>query len=173
MMKEKDRQEKEAEELKKKRKEEREQKKKERERQKKEKEEERQRKKKEREEKRGKDKEKKQEQGKSKKGKQRASAVQEDLESSGGESTTGEFEQRAIRSLRERRLPARFQLDSSTDSDSEDDTVCGLCNAREPPNCHARTIFWVDCSDCGVWFHTSCALGDNNRLRQYVCTKCV
>ena len=91
------------------------------------------------------------------KGKQPA---KEDMESSGEESNTSV-------------LPAKFQEELSTDDDSDSNTVCGLCIVRDPPNSHPSIIFWIDCSNCGAWFHTLCALGDNSRSSQYICSHCL
>ena len=76
------------------------------------------------------------------------------------------------RSQRVRQLPARFRVDTSTESDSDSGILCGLCNARESPN-EVSIVFWVDCGNCGDWFHTSCVLGDNSHSCQYVCANCV
>ena len=67
-----------------------------------------------------------------------------------------------------------FRADSSSESESSGSGIlCGLCSAREPPNLNVAVVFWVDCGNCGDWFHTTCALGDNSCLRQYVCMNCV
>ncbi len=164
MMKEKDAKEREAEELKKKRKEEQEHKKEEREKQKREKEEE-QRKKKEEHENAKKEREEARNanQVQSKKGKKRA--LNQDLDSL--ESCQSESEEPSERSRPRRiqQLPARFR-DESSDSDSDEGTLCKLCNAREPASCKSSVVFWVDCGSC---FHTVCALGDNNASRPESC----
>ena len=103
-----------------------------------------------------------------KKGKQ---PVQEAMESPGS-SSESECTVRS-RSQRVRQLPARFRADSSSESETDSGIVCGLCSAREPPNVNVAVVFWVDCGNCGDWFHTACALGDNSRSRQYFCMNCV
>ena len=169
MMKEKDAKEREAEELQKKRKEERERKKEEREKQKREKEEE-QWKKEERENaKKEREEARKAKQVQSKKGKKRAFNQDSDsLESCQSES---EEPSERSRPCRIRQLPAQFR-DESSDSDSDESTLCKLCNAREPASYQSSVVFWVDCSDCGFWFHTVCALGDNNASHLYLCESC-
>ena len=144
MMKEKDRQEKEAGELKKKRKEEWEEKKRERERQKKEREKERQRKKKEREEEEKKKKEKeteeKRKQGRPKKGKQPVQAAME----SSGSSSKSECEVRSwLQTVRQ--FPARFWADSRSESETSDSGIlCVLCSAREPQTWMLRSGWTVE-----------------------------
>ena len=162
MMKEKEAKENEAQELKKKRREERERKKEEREAQKKKKEEEKKQK--------GQSQE-----GKKGKGKSRAmknesvSAVREEEEAS----SNSESEEPVRRSSRVRQPPSRFLRACSSDSDSDGETLCGLCNSRDPNTTQASIVYWVDCSNCGAWFHTACALGGNSSSRQFVCNNCL
>ena len=161
MLKEKEAKENEAKELKKKRREERERKKEEREAQKKKKEEERKQK--------GQSQE-------GKKGKGRAKRIKESASAQVGEeeaSSNSESEEPVRRSSRARQPPSRFLGDCSSDSDSDGATLCGLCNCRDPETTQASIVYWVDCSNCGAWFHTSCALGDNCTSRQYVCNSCL
>ena len=108
-------------------------------------------------------------------GKQRASTSTQDIEmeTSSGDSESGMPSVNTRRPRRARQLPARFRTHSDTESDNDDGIVCGLCNAREPINCRADIVFWVDCSDCGKWFHTYCAFGDNTRTHQYFCESCL
>lgn len=75
-------------------------------------------------------------------------------------------------SERVRQPPARFQENSSAESDSDEGTLCGLCRARDPISSKASIVFWVDCSNCATWFHTACAMGDNSSSHQYVCEIC-
>ena len=76
---------------------------------------------------------------------------------------------------RVRELPARFRADSSSESETDSDSgiLCGLCSAREHSNLNVVDVFGMDCGNCGDWFHTACAPGDNSRSRQYFCMNCV
>ena len=63
-----------------------------------------------------------------------------------------------------------LQRDNYRESTSESeggDTVCFLCNSREPLIASSR-VFWVDCDHWGEWAHTHCALGSNTATRQFV-----
>ena len=187
MMKEKDRKEKETEELKQKRKEEREKKRKEREKVQEEKRKERERKKEEREK-------AKQAKGNGKKRaaptRQKRSKVPEvnGSESDGAGSSTSkkskadsassESEDEEVlqqKPKRTRQLPARFKTQSDSESSSESSgTECCICSNREPPwpACAAENIFWIDCDKCGDWVHCHCAFGRNASSRRYMCSKC-
>ena len=74
-----------------------------------------------------------------------------------------------IRRARPVHAPDRYR-ESASDSEGSD-TVCFLCNPREPPIAVKR-VFLVDCDHCGDWAHTHCALGSNIATRQFVCEKC-
>ena len=66
-----------------------------------------------------------------------------------------------------------YLLNSSSESESSDSgIICGLSSAREPPNMNVVAVFWVVCGNCGDWFHTACALGDNSCSCQYFCMNC-
>ena len=147
MIREKDRKKKEASEMKQRRKEEREHKKME-------KEKERERKKVERGEKKGRGK------GKGKRPLQY---------SSGEDEQEIDLHQPKSRRTRPVRAPARYG--ESTSESEGSDTVCLLCNSREPPIASSK-VFWVDCDRCGEWAHTYCALGSNTATRQFVCEEC-
>ena len=93
-----------------------------------------------------------------------------------GSTSESECEVRS-RSQRVRQLLARFQVDSSSESESSDSGIlCGLCGAREPPNLNVVVVFWVDCGNHDDWFHTACGLGDiiaTHATAKYVCMNCV
>ena len=165
MIREKETKQKEAEELKKAHKEERERKKEEKEKQKKEREEERQRKKEQQELR-----QKGSTQSRERKRKERAQP--EESSSSETEDRT-EDRTESLRPQRTHQLPARFCEDSDCDTDSNEGRVCQLCNARDPVDCHASTVFWAECSHCGTWLNTACALGDNSSSHAYVCSNCL
>ena len=71
-----------------------------------------------------------------------------------------------------RQLPARFCADSN-ESNSDDDTLCKLCDKHEPEGVTANHIFWIDCDKCGCWVHTACAFGNNFTSKKYICVGCV
>lgn len=152
MMREKDRREKEAAEMKQIRKEEREQKRLE-------KEQEKERKRKEREEKK--------KQGSSTKGKKKE---KKRTHSSSEDESASEDEGPRQSRTRRIRAPDRYEGESDANSDASD-TVCIICKARDPP-VSASIVFWVDCDQCGEWAHTHCALGNNTASRQFVCSSC-
>lgn len=152
MVKEKDRKEKEASEMKQRRKEERERKKME-------KEKEQERKKAEREEK--------------KKGRGKGKGKRPLRYSSGEDEQEIDLHQPKRRRTRSVRAPERYR--ESTPESEGSDTVCFLCNSREPPIASSSApsrVFWVDCDRCGEWAHTHCAFGCNTATRQFVCEKC-
>ena len=67
-------------------------------------------------------------------------------------------------------LPARF-WDSDTESD--DDVLCSMCNQKELAGCFAETIFRIDCDVCLAWVHTYCAFKDNASYNRYMCKSCI
>ena len=78
----------------------------------------------------------KKKQGRPKKGKQPVQAAME----SPGSSSESECAVRS-RLQRVRQLPARFQADSSSESETDSGILCGLCSAREPPNMNFAVFF--------------------------------
>ena len=157
MMRVKDRREKEAAEMKQTRKEEREQKRLE-------KEQERESKRKEREEKK---KQSNSSQGKGKGKKRRRSSSEEEPHN---ESEDESHRHQTLSHTSTIRAPGRYQDESDAESD-ESNTVCIICNVREPPIA-ASMVFWVDCDKCGEWAHTHYALGSNTVSHQFVCSAC-
>ena len=148
MMREKDRKEKEASKKKQQQKEERERKKME-------KEKEQERKKAEREERR--------------KGRGKGKGKRPLQYSSGEDEEISCLHQPKSRGTRLVRAPERYR--ESSPENEESDTVCFLCNSREPPIACSR-VFWVDCDNCSEWAHTHCALGSNTATSRFVCEKC-
>ena len=147
MMREKEKKEKEAAEMKQKRKEEREQKRAEKE--------QREKKRMERERKR------KQSEGNQTRGKGKCARQNEE------EAFEDEIYCQSSTLTHSTQAPERFRDDTPTGSD----TVCILCNAREPPIA-ADIVFWVDCNHCGDWAHTHCALGSNTTSHHFICESC-
>ena len=151
IMRVKDRREKEVAEMKQTQKEEREHKrlKKEQERERKRKEREekkKQRKRKEREEK------KKQSKSHQEKGKGKKCRRSSSEEEPHNESDDDSHHHQTLSRTRTIRAPIRYEDGSDVESD-ESNTVCIICNAREPPIA-VNMVFWVDCDKCGEWAHT-------------------
>ena len=67
--------------------------------------------------------------------------------------------------------PCRYVCEEDSDTDSSN-TLCIICGLRNPP-VSASTVFWVDCDCCGEWAHTHCALGSNTSSRNFMCASCV
>lgn len=65
---------------------------------------------------------------------------------------------------------AQLLANEGEESDGSD-TVCMICNAREPP-VSEEIVFWVDCDSCGEWAHTYCAHGNNMASRAFICDAC-
>ena len=157
MMRVKDRREKEAAEMKQTRKEEREQKRLE-------KEQERERKRKEREEKK---RQSNSSQGKGKVKKRRRRSSEEEPHN---ESEDECHRHQTLSHTRTIRAPGRYQDESDAESD-ESNTVCIICNAREPPIA-ASMVFWVDC-DSAESGHTHTVHWVSTRLLiKFVCSAC-
>ena len=184
ILKEKDRKEKEAAELKEQRKIERARKKREQEERKKELAKKREEKKKEQEAK------KKQQQ--QKKRKRRKSAVRSedeshhsnseedmDCENNPGPRGDGPSEPPLAKKSRTRslRMPSRYRKNSdveSSDDGNESDTICSKCNSREPELSDGSDhIFWIDCDSCGKWYHTLCVYGENGKTQRFLCKDCL
>ena len=72
---------------------------------------------------------------------------------------------------RHHQVPSRYRTGSSDDSDN-DGTLCCICNRNEPDGLTAAVVFWVDCSECGLWVHNHCAFGNNTASRKYSCRSC-
>ena len=69
-------------------------------------------------------------------------------------------------------LPAQCHEASETDDD--DDVLCAVCDSREPQDCSAKSIYWVECERCDSWVHSFCAFGTNtaHSHSQYICQEC-
>ena len=76
------------------------------------------------------------------------------------------------RPKRKRQLPARFR-ECDSESETEDGALCTICNVREPRDCAAKIVFWIDCEKCGAWVHNFCAFGNNTASRRYICEDCL
>ena len=74
------------------------------------------------------------------------------------------------RQNRKRKLPARFGDDF--ESGNESDTVCGMCNLRDPFGNIDKKVFWIDCDACDCWFHVKCVCGTKKPPHRYVCENC-
>ena len=157
ILKEKDRKEKEAAEEKEKRKIEREKKRLEREKKKAEKEKE-----------KGKEKQK----GKKNQGRKRAQPSPAVSSDSDEDTQPGPSKRSNSRSVR---MPSRYRVDDDETSGDESDTLCAHCQKREPEECNEGPVFWIDCDQCGVWYHTVCAFGKNVTTipRRFLCEDCV
>lgn len=74
------------------------------------------------------------------------------------------------------RMPARFRRGSpETSSGEESDTVCALCDKREPEGCMDGPVFWTDCDSCDRWFHMHCVYGKNKSTQRgkLICEDCL
>lgn len=65
---------------------------------------------------------------------------------------------------------AQLLANEGEDSDGSD-TVCMICNAREPP-VSEEIVFWGDCDCCGKWAYTYCAYESNMASRAFICDAC-
>ena len=75
----------------------------------------------------------------------------------------------ASTSSRHRQLPARFQDSPDSGSDTDDSGILSaLCDAREPEGLVGEHVLWIDCDQCGTWFHMFCTRSS----KKYVCASC-
>ena len=95
--------------------------------------------------------------------------AQERQEEEETESADEQDEHTSAHPKRQRQFPQHFR---QSESDSDDQVLCGLCLMKYPPDCRADTLFWVDCDRCGIWVHSFCAFDDNTKSSQFVCEFC-
>ena len=76
------------------------------------------------------------------------------------------LEQPKSRRTRSVHAPERYR-ERSPESE-ESDTVCLLCNSREPPIA-CSTVFWVDCDHCSEWAHTHTVHWEVAQLHASLC----